>query len=207
MSFLSKTQNGYTIIETMIAISLFLIIVAAGLSALLNINLLHQKSQDIHSIMDNLSFVLEDMSRSLRTGYNYRCYPGNSWGGGTDAQNSILNIPQSCSSGGVIVFEEATGNPGLANADDQWVYKIESTDAIHFDVFKSTDGGFTFVKLNVDEVNLSANSGFAVLGAEPPPGDTQQPIVFLRLIGDITYKDVTTPFSLQTAVSQRLIDI
>ena len=66
-------SKGYTIIETMISVSLFLVIVMAGMGALLNSNLLHQKSRDMRSIMDNLSFIMEDLSKNLRTGYNYHC--------------------------------------------------------------------------------------------------------------------------------------
>src|ERR1035437_840256 len=65
--------GGFTIIETMIAVSLFIIIVMMGMGALLNANALHQKSQNMRSILDNLSFVMEDMSRNLRVGYSYDC--------------------------------------------------------------------------------------------------------------------------------------
>jgi Tfp pilus assembly protein PilW len=68
-----KLTTGYTIIETMIAISLFLVVVMTGMTALLNANLLHQKSQNMRSIIDNLSFIMEDMSRNIRTGSNFHC--------------------------------------------------------------------------------------------------------------------------------------
>lgn len=202
-----QKNGGYTIIETMISLSLFLVVIFSGLSALLNVNYLHHQSQNMRSIMDNLSFILEDMSRNLRTGYNYRCYAGESWGAGGDAGTSVLNTPISCAEGKTLVFEEVNSVPGDLNTNDQWVYKIESTDGIHYNIFKSVDGGVTFVKLNTDEISLTAGSGFSVLGAEPLPGDEQQPLVLMRLIGEITYKDVVTPFALQTSVSQRLIDI
>src|SRR3989344_5317882 len=121
--------KGYTIIETMIAVSLFMIIVTMGMGALLNANLLHQKSRDMRSIMDSLSFMMEDMSRNLRTGYKYRCYDGSLTWNQSFAQTSGLNTPRSCASGGVIVFEEAGGHtplttPSDPNATDQWAYKI-----------------------------------------------------------------------------------
>jgi hypothetical protein len=55
----------------------------------------------------------------------------------------------------------------------------------------------------------SNNSGFVVKGALPVSGgDVRQPFVIIRLVGTITSKDnVITPFSLQTSVSQRLIDV
>ncbi|HEY4493887.1 MAG TPA: hypothetical protein VJB95_00435 [Candidatus Paceibacterota bacterium] len=193
-------QDGYTILETMIAISLFLIIITAGMGALLNANLLHQKSQDMASLMDNLSFILEDMSRNLRTGYDYHCINDGNFAMGT------IVAPRSCASGGAIAFEYAFGNNTVGT--DQWVYKIESNDGgATYNVLKSVDGAQSFVQLNPPEVAINSVSGFSVLGAEAPGGNLQQPFVIIKLVGTITYKNVTTPFSLQTSASQRTIDI
>ena len=53
-----EKEAGYTIIETMVAVSIFLIVIMYGMGALLNANLLHQKSQDLRSILDILSFII-----------------------------------------------------------------------------------------------------------------------------------------------------
>ncbi len=210
---IKKNKNtGYTIIETMIAVSLFLVIIMTGMGALLNANLVHEKSRDMRSIMDNLSFVMEDIGRNLRTGTNYRCY--SDWNQ-SEAQDSDLNTSRSCDSGRAIVFEEAYGftpaspSPNAdPNGTDQWAYKIETADGGDtYDISKSTDGGLIWTQLNPEEVDLSSVSGFSVLGAEPPGGNEQQPFVTIRLVGTIFYKNVETPFSLQTSVSQRVLDI
>jgi len=180
-----KKESGYTIIETMIAVSLFIIIVMIGMNALLNANVLHQKSQSMRSIMDSLSFVMEDMGRNMRVGYNYHCID--------DGILTSIN-PHSCANGGGISFKSSLGG--------QWVYYISGDGK----VFKSTDGAVSFVQLTPDEVVINSISGFSVIGAEPPP-DTLQPFVTIRLVGSITVKNVVTPFSLQTSVSQRMIDI
>lgn len=190
--FKQKNKNGYTIIETMIAISLFIIIVMAGMGALLNANLVHQKSKNMRSILDNLSFIMEDMSKNLRTGYDYECIDdGGTGGSGPDCWG--------------IEFEQQDGDP--ANPNDQWGYYIGTLNGT-LGIYKSVDGGATLVKLNPDEVAITGVPfSFSVLGAEPPPGDSQQPFVTIKLIGKITYKNIETPFSLQTSVSQRVIDI
>lgn len=206
-NFFRKISGGYTIIETMIAVSLFIIITTIGIGALLNANLLHEKSSDMRSIMDNLSFIMEDMSRNLRTGYNYYCATGGdnlSNVATTKSTPVIGGVPQNCWG---IAFESSGGDPN--DDDDQWVYYIDSTGKI----FKSTQGPYdifpsNYFQLTPNEVEIDTTaSGFSVLGAEPPPGDTQQPFVTIKLVGEITYKDVVTPFSLQTSVSQRLVDI
>ncbi|OGI85720.1 hypothetical protein A3A05_03145 [Candidatus Nomurabacteria bacterium RIFCSPLOWO2_01_FULL_41_12] len=197
-----KKQRGYTIIETMISVSLFLIIIMAGMGALLNANLLHQKSQNMRSIMDNLSFIMEDISRNLRTGYNYHCFVSGDVIPGTTSP--VVSTPKSCANGWGIAFESANGVS--SNNDDQWIYYIDNTGKI----FKSTAGPYaasSFIQLTPDEVVIDQISSFAVLGAEEVAVDSQQPFIGIRLVGKITFKNVVTPFSLQTSISQRLIDI
>lgn len=191
-----KRNTGFTIIETMISVSLFIVIVMAGMSALLNANMLHNKAQNMRSIMDNLSFVMEDMSRNLRTGYNYRCYDvaGNITG------DVNINFAKSCASGWGIAFEEAHGSSLSKN--DQWAYYINNGK-----IYKSTDGAASFFQLIPDEVDIDSVSSFVVSGALPGASDNQQPFVTIKLVGEINYKGVISPFSLQTSVSQRKIDI
>ncbi|OGI57149.1 hypothetical protein A3B85_03400 [Candidatus Nomurabacteria bacterium RIFCSPHIGHO2_02_FULL_37_13] len=206
----NNNKNGYTIIETMIAVSLFLVIAITGMGTLLNANVLHNKSQNMRSIMDDLNFIMEDMSRNIRTGYSYRCFAsGQSIP--TGSNDPTMDDPRSCANGWAIAFEYASGNSDPTVTNDQWVYYIDNTGKI----FKSTQGPYiasNFVQLTPDEVVINTTaSGFSVLGAGPSP-DQQQSFVSIRLVGTITYKpgtssSVVTPFSLQTSVSQRLIDI
>ena len=151
----NKQNKGYTIIETMIAISIFLVVVMIGMTALLNANLIHQKSQNMRSIMDNLSFIMEDMSKNMRTGYNYHCI--------LDI-NNLSNLYNSLScpnGGGLIAFESANGSS--SNNSDQWVYRINNGD-----IEKSIDSGNSFIKLNIEgEVIIDpVASSFTVVGAE-----------------------------------------
>lgn len=191
--------TGYTIIETMIAVSLFIVIVMIGMGALISANATHNKSRDMRSIMDSLSFVIEDMSRSLRTGSNYRCVSGN-------LDSSLFNTPQSGVSCWAIAFEPENGSAGTIT--DQWVYFLTLNASGNYAVWKSVNGLTNIIQITPNEVAINPTSSFiSVSGAEPPPGDTKQPFVTVRLNGTVTYKGVVTPFSLQTSVSQRSIDI
>ena len=199
-----QKNKGFTIIETMIAVSLFLVVVTLGLGTLLNANLLHKKSDNMRSIMDGLSFVVDDISTNLRTGYHYHCFVT---GDIIPAVSSpTVSTPKSCASGWGIAFEPANGVQ--SNNDDQWVYYINAGK-----MFKATQGPYSatnFVQMTPNEVVIDSNSSFAVLGADPPSAasnDKNQPLVFIRIIGKIVTNNVTTPFSLQTSVSQRLLDI
>ena len=195
----SFCRRGYTLIETMIAVSLFIIVVMMGMGALLNANFLHNKSQNMRSIMDSLSFTMDDMSRNLRTGINYDCIPNH----GTVPVTSVATSGQNCAG---IAFQ--TSNPVA-----QWAYFIGTnlSDSSKTSIFKEYNGDpSTKVQLTPDDVSIDQINVFSVLGAEPPTpsGDKQQPFVVIRLVGHINYgTTVNTPFSLQTSVSQRQIDI
>ena len=193
---------GYTILETMIAVSLFLVVVMAGMGALLNANLLHQKSQNMRSVMDNLSFIMEDMGRNLRTGYKYQCFNSSQ-----SLTPSTVGNPRSCADGWALVFESAYGSSSTFT--DQWAYYLSNDDANGIGmIYKSTDGAASWIQLTPNEVDIDQASSFSVLGAEPrTTGDRQQPFVVIKLVGKIKLRNIETPFSLQTSVSQRLIDI
>jgi len=203
-----KFTTGFTIIETMISISVFLVVIMIGVDSLLNASLLHQKSKDKRSAMDNLTFIMDDMSKNIRTGYHLRCVVGVF--NPLQAQGVTGNTPQSCEGGdgGAIVFENVNGLPaegGDQHTEDQWVYKIESGDTgLTYDVWKSVDGAENFVKLNADEVKLYGSSGFIVSGADP--SDNQQPLTTIKLIGKVTTRGSVSSFAVQTTVSQRSSD-
>jgi type II secretory pathway pseudopilin PulG len=195
-----KNNRGYTIVETMISISIFLILIMTGMATLMNAFSVHKKSQNMRSAIDNLSFIIEDMSRNLRTGTQYYCLDF------TDVNFSNINTSKSSLiDGGVrrkcwgIAFEAAEGG---SSVDDQWIYYLDGAGAVQ----RSVDGGNNSIPLTPSEVKLSTVSGFYVVGAEPSLSDDQQPLVKIILVGSITERGVASPFSLETTVSSRVVD-
>ncbi|HPS21214.1 MAG TPA: prepilin-type N-terminal cleavage/methylation domain-containing protein [Candidatus Paceibacterota bacterium] len=192
-----KKIRGFTIIEMMIAIAIFLVVVVFGMQSLLNANFVQKKSQSMRSLYDSLTFALDDMSKNIRVGSSYFCITE-----GTDFYSIQDEKTKSCKDGLGISFESSTGTKG--NGKDQWVYFISENK-----LYKSTGPSYSgvdnfAVQMTPDEVVLGEQaSGFSVLGAEPPSDDKQQPLVIIRLVGSV--RDI--PFSIETAVSQRLIDI
>jgi prepilin-type N-terminal cleavage/methylation domain-containing protein len=64
---LYRNVKGFTLMEVMVAVSIFTIIVTVGIGALLTINNTHRKSQQDRAVIDSIHFALESMSRSIRT--------------------------------------------------------------------------------------------------------------------------------------------
>lgn len=189
----TKQSRGFTLIEVMIAVALFTIIMTIGIGAVLNSNNNHKKTQTQRQVIDNLSFIMEDMSRNLRLGSAYHC---------GDVTVGIED-PLDCQFGQTLAFEPMTGVPG--NATDQVVYGITSDGTI----IKSTDAGATAKNLTPPEVLIDPlRSGFTVIGAAPySSGDRVQPRAIIRLSGKVVYQNLESEFNLETAVTQRLIDL
>lgn len=57
--------------EVMVAVSIFAIVVTVGIGALLTINNSYRKSQTERQAIDSLTYVLESMSRSIRTAQSW----------------------------------------------------------------------------------------------------------------------------------------
>ena len=190
--YFKNKKCGFTIIETMISVAIFLIIVTISMEALLNVSFIHQKSQNARSIMDSLNFVMDDMSRNIRTGYDYGCL--------NEESTNIGDCPLGGETPGPGI--SFTSSDGISHV----VYELRYDNNNVLYIQKSIDGGIP-MRLTSEQVNLDlGSSGFNVSGAAGI-GDGLQPIVTIRLNGSITTKGNVTPFSLQTSVSQRQIDI
>ncbi len=189
-----SNMQGFTLIEVMIAVALFTIIMTIGVGAVLNSNNNHKKTQTVRAVLDNLSFIMEDMGRNIRLGSNYHC----------DAINANIEAPLDCLLGGQnLALEGMIGQPG--NGSDQIVYGITADGKI----IKSTDSGNTSRNLTPPEVVIDPlRSGFVVVGSQAyAAGDRVQPRVIIRLSGKVVYRELSSEFNIQTTVSQRLIDL
>lgn len=186
--------RGFTLIEIMIAITLFSVIMILGSGAVLRTNATYKKTQTLRAVMDNLSFVMEDMARNLRLGSNYHCFAN----GESYIQPTPQNTQDCAQSSTAISFIPVTGT------NNDIVYRLEPTNLNAIE--KSKDGGVSFATLTPTEVVIdSTKSGFTVIGADP--ADLVEPRVIIRLVGTVTFKTgLESSFNLQTTVSQRLLD-
>lgn len=67
------TRRGYTLIELMVAVGLFALIMTLASGAYLVMIGINRQTQGITAGIDDLSFALETMMRSIRTGTGYNC--------------------------------------------------------------------------------------------------------------------------------------
>lgn len=202
------TQRGFTLIEVMIAIGLFVTVVVIGITAVLETNTTYKRTQAVRSILDNMNFVVEDMARNLRLGSQFRCNPNPSdWASAATA--TTLEEPQDCPLGaGTLAFEPQDGLAG--NALDQVVYAVGADGTINKG--KVDNGVFVFTPITSAAIAIDPlRTAFTIIGSQPESGGTGgndfiQPRAIIRLTGEVLYRGGRTPFSIQTTVSQRLLD-
>lgn len=61
-------KNGFTLIELMVSVSIFVIVVMISMGAIFTVVDANKKAQTLKSVMNNLNFALETMTRTIKTG-------------------------------------------------------------------------------------------------------------------------------------------
>ncbi len=84
-----KTK-GFTLIEIIVSLAIFSVVAVIAIGALVRVTSANRQAQAIQSGVNNVSFVLDAMSREMRVGTNYKCYSAH-----TDF--SMGNFTGSCS--------------------------------------------------------------------------------------------------------------
>ena len=191
-------QKGFTLIELMVSVAIFAIIMVMALGALLSVSAADRKSESLSSVMNNLNFALESMTRAIRTGYDYHC--GTTTGG-------------DCTTGGTLLKFTSQDNKAVNYAYDN-SSACGQTGTVKGCILRSTDGGVSYLPITSPEVIItnaaSTGSGleFYLRGSSlGTSGDDSQPNVIITLTGYVQLTATQkTPFSLQTSVTQRLYD-
>ncbi|MAG12317.1 hypothetical protein CL630_00710 [bacterium] len=179
------TKRGFTLIEMIIAVSLFVVVMVISMGALLSMIDANRKAQALRTVMDNLNFAVENVTREMRVGFDYHC--------GTFGD---FDDPRDCPLGGdtIIAFKDSEG--------ELLIFKFEDGR-----IKKSENEGESFLSITAPEITIDMNdSRFFVLGSQS--GDMLQPKVLMVVRGTAGLTDkVQTTFNLQTTASQRLLDI
>lgn len=66
-----RAQRGYTLLEMIVSVGIFSVVMLVATAAYLTLIHLDRQSRATTDVMTNLSFVIDSMSRSIRTGSDY----------------------------------------------------------------------------------------------------------------------------------------
>ena len=86
-----SSARGFTLLEMLVSVALFSIVIVIVAAAYINLINLDRQTRATNDVVDNLSFSIDSMSRSIRTGSGYACSPGDSNGNGTCHQFSFFD--------------------------------------------------------------------------------------------------------------------
>jgi prepilin-type N-terminal cleavage/methylation domain-containing protein len=207
-----KSQSGFTLIEMIVSLGVFAIVVTTAVGAILVLIGTNQRLQSEQSVMTNLSFALDTMTRELRTGFNYYCASANS-GSIFEGNNheSIGGNTLDCASGntsslnyhGVSFYEGGDSVTGSGNR--RILYYFDRDEGT---IMRRVGNGeaLSIVSSGLEIVDAQ----FYVTGSDKllSGGDTEQPTVTISVTareinGGVSPKN----YYLHTTVTQRALDL
>lgn len=189
----SAKTRGFTLVELIVSIGLFTIVVTIAMSAYLALISLDRKARATNDLVSNLSFVMESMSRNIRTGTVYACggYGSgpNCWGGGGSSVFYFVDeTPQSVTYRRTVL--NGIGGVGVCTG---------TTVCNDSNATPLTDPRINITNLTfyTDGVGTSA------------PYATKQPRVLFTVTGTITPDPTSLPitFTIEGGSTERLIEL
>lgn len=188
-------SKGFTLVEIMVAISIFAIVALVTTNAFITADRISKKAQALKTVIDNLHFALNAVSFNLQQGGTYHCLDSLTEVAAAPTNPLFKNSGRNCPNGGpAIVFRspKSGSNPHII------IYKLQDDKLWYWESELLKD----FVPLTVDKLKID-NLKFYVSNTEA--GDSDMPRVFFTISGVAALgQSFQTKFQLQTLVSERI---
>lgn len=176
---------------------IFSVVMLIAVGSLLSMIDANRKAQSLKSVVNNLSFALDNISRTMRDGNTYHC------------GSAPFTAAADCSGAGAtqIAVEKYGGNS--SSASDQVVY-CRGSGTLCSDtgtsLLRSVDGGSTYLPITSSEVVIQTLR-FYVTGALRSESPKLQPKIVMVVRGYAGVNSrIRTEIKLQTTITQRLFD-
>jgi prepilin-type N-terminal cleavage/methylation domain-containing protein len=190
MKIKSKQKNkGFTLIELMVATSVFIVIMLASMSSLFVLLDASKNSRALRSTMDNVSFAMDSMTRSIRMGKNYYCVAA-----GSGMPYDDFTSSKDCPDGGTLIAFVPQGSN-----NSRFGYKLTPRNDVNSTYTLERCEGNSCVPIVSPDVNIEKLK-FFVKGSS---GYSAQASVYIIMKGTVIVKGVPTSFAIQTMASRR----
>jgi prepilin-type N-terminal cleavage/methylation domain-containing protein len=190
-------KKGFTLVEMLVASAIFTVFMVVAVGALMSIISANDRAQAIKTVIDNVTFAVDDMARNIRSGTNYQSC-------NDTTQIGLNQTGTNCSSnqGNELSYFD-NGDP-----QDSIYYRFASNQYLSsgqgniLEICNGSDCTIpkTWQSLTAptSTVNIS-NMTFYVFN-----GSGVQPRVLMTVTGFIPNKNgASTEFDIQTTASQR----
>jgi prepilin-type N-terminal cleavage/methylation domain-containing protein len=195
-----NTNKAFTLVELMVAISIFTIVVAIGVGGFVHTLHTQREIAALVATQSNTSVALEEMTREIRTGFLFCTYgntspntPATPQNGPCSAAYQAPEVNNAWTYNGFLDFMNANG--------DEVQYKL-----INGSLERSQDGGATWTSITASNVYVSRLT-FIIFGNTE--GDNWPPRITISLSVAPSSTDpalASDILNLQTTVSAREID-
>lgn len=193
------TTAGFSLIEVLVSLALFSIVITMSVGTLVVLMDGNAKAQENRELVNQVSLVLDGMSREIRTGYDYRCGDASQLDLGDNNNN-----PRDCTSGGS-AFGFTESGTGLTDgmSSNRIGYRLRNG------IIQRNLAGSGWVDMTPD-TNMTINDLRFTLSnsAQLSTGNTRTPVVSIVIEGEVQNSMFSsTAFTLQTSVTQQSLDI
>jgi prepilin-type N-terminal cleavage/methylation domain-containing protein len=196
-----STSRGFSLVELMVAISLFAIVMLVAVGALLSLVDANRKARALESVMNNLNIAIDGMVRSMRMGNTFNC--------------NAEGIPNPMTGGDCADGEDTVSFApfGSDPSDDteRWVYEfVPRSGETPGRLWRSREGGDNAEPITAPEVDID-DVTFYVFGTQRAndTGNTTQPKIVMVIKGTAGSENTRseTTFYIQATAVQRVLDL
>jgi len=205
-----NSVSGFTLVELMISLTIFTTVIISGVTAMITAEASARNAEASRSVMDNLNFAIENLSRNSRLGYDYTCLNNKDIPIDINSESDFpsTKFGQDCSSGTGLVFKVLNTVTGIVDIYGyqlaQTVNPKTNTTYNYIERCKSTDytanSSFVWVCAPITSSNIDVYNLFFIVKGVTTEG---QPGVNLFIDGVSIVKNQNSAFRVQTFLSQR----
>lgn len=220
----ASKQHGFTLIEMIVSLGVFSVVITISVGALLMLVATNSQLQGEQSVMTNLSFALDSMTREIRTGTSYYCDSASntSSGGSSNIFNDSNDLDAILKSGSVQSTKDcSSGNAGknyrgLAFIEGGNSITAGSDRILYY--FNKLDGKI-YRRVGAGASESIVSSGiyikdfqFFVSGSNPlsktgGPTEDDQAAVTIYIEAAEVNDPTAKSYYIQTTVTQRTLDL
>ena len=214
----NPTNRGFTLIEIIVSLAVFIVVAVIAVGAFLKILDANKQSQSLETAMTNANFAIDSMVRDLRVGEDYYCYnsaSGNYPPSSGPVKSTCPNSPFISAPGGAVY-------PTIAFYSSQspsgWTCATPPIHAYRYNpstkVIEKAEQSLSACQGNDNDVGDSASpfvpltaSNFDIQSFGISVDVTAQPKVFLYMQASAgSNAQNQTVFTLQTTASERIMN-